>query len=318
MTTPERAPAGRERPEYLNALAAEADRALAAADRALAAGYPGPRPGRQPVHTAYLPADRFGPGLAAQWGRQALVALETWAPGPGEFADVMGLPDRLAADVRSRVLAKLITEPVEDLRIDFEDGYGARGDGDEDADAVRAAGYLAAEVAAGKAPPFTGLRGKSLEPATRRRAIRTLDGFLGELLAHGPLPAACTHRAMVAVPSAPRISCGVSTWTSKTSAPGARPCACSSRPQSPAIAVTWSAEVTLGSVITKPAGSGPCASSSPRNPSSVRMARRRVAGSRLLQRSPVNGGAFPAAASAARSPAARLASASSAPSPRSP
>ena len=53
MTTPERAPAGRERPEYLNALAAEADRALAEADRALAAGYPGPRPGRQPVHTAY-------------------------------------------------------------------------------------------------------------------------------------------------------------------------------------------------------------------------------------------------------------------------
>jgi len=189
VTTPEREPAGLER---LDALAAEADRVLAEADqadRALAAGYPGPRPGRQPVHTAYLPADRFGPGLAAQWGRQALVALETWAPGPGEFADVMGLPDRLAADVRSRVLAKLITEPVEDLRIDFEDGYGARGDGDEDADAVRAAGYLAAEVAAGKAPPFTGLRGKSLEPATRRRAIRTLDGFLGELLAHGPLPA---------------------------------------------------------------------------------------------------------------------------------
>jgi len=91
--------------------------------------------------------------------------------------------------VRSRVLAKLVTEPVEDLRLDFEDGYGDRDDGAEDADASRAAGYLAAEAAAGKAPPFTGLRCKSLEPATRRRAIRTLDGFLGELLAHGPLPA---------------------------------------------------------------------------------------------------------------------------------
>ena len=189
MTTPEREPAGRERREYQDALAAEADRALAAADRALAAGYPGPRPGRQPVHTAYLPADRFGPGLAAQGGRQALAALEAWAPGPAEFGDAMGLPARLAADVRSRVLAKLVTEPVEDLRLDFEDGYGDRGGGAEDADASRAAGYLAAEAAAGKAPPFTGLRCKSLEPATRRRAIRTLDGFLGELLAHGPLPA---------------------------------------------------------------------------------------------------------------------------------
>ena len=184
MTTAGREPAGRER---LEAMAADADRALAAADRALAAGYPGPRPGRQPVHTAYLPADRFGPGLAAMWGRQALAALEAWAPGPAEFGDAMGLPARLAADVRSRVLAKLVTEPVEDLRLDFEDGYGDRGDDAEDADAIRAARQLAADAAA--VPPFAGLRCKSLEAATRRRAIRTLDGFLGELLAHGPLPA---------------------------------------------------------------------------------------------------------------------------------
>jgi citrate lyase beta subunit len=183
VTTAERGPAD------LAAMAAEADRVLAAADRALAAGYPGPRPGRQPVHTAYLPADRFGPGLAARWGRDALAALEAWAPGPAEFGDAMGLPARLAADVRSRVLAKLVTEPVEDLRLDFEDGYGDRGDGAEDADASRAAGHLAAEAAAGKAPPFTGLRCKSLESATRRRAIRTLDAFLAGLLAHGPLPA---------------------------------------------------------------------------------------------------------------------------------
>ena len=112
MTAPGREPAGRDHPEYLDALAAEADRALAEADRALAADYPGPRPGRQPVHTAYLPADRFGPALAARWGRDALAALDAWAPGPAEFGEAMGLPDRLAADVRSRVLAKLVTEPV--------------------------------------------------------------------------------------------------------------------------------------------------------------------------------------------------------------
>ncbi|HTT00425.1 MAG TPA: aldolase [Streptosporangiaceae bacterium] len=177
-------------PGRLDAMLAETDRLLADADRALARDYPGPRPGRQPVHTAYLPADRFAPGLAAAWGRQALHALETHAPGPGQFGDVMGLPAGLAADVRSRVLAKLITEPVEDLRLDFEDGYGDRGDDAEDADAIRAAAGLAAEVAAGgpAAPPFTGLRCKSLEPSTRRRAVRTLDAFLGGLLAGGPLP----------------------------------------------------------------------------------------------------------------------------------
>jgi citrate lyase beta subunit len=182
VITPERGPAA------LDAMAAEVDQLLASADRALARGYPGERPGRQPVHTAYLPADRFGPGLAARWGRQALAALQDWAPGPADFGRAMGLPAALAADVRSRVLAKLIAEPVEDLRLDFEDGYGDRGDDAEDGDARRAAECLAAEVAAGAAPPFTGLRCKSLEPATRRRALRTLDAFLAGLLARGPLP----------------------------------------------------------------------------------------------------------------------------------
>ena len=169
----------------LDAMLAAADEALAAADRALAEGYPGPRAGRQPVHTVYLPAERFGPGLAAQWGRQALTSLETWAPEPAEFGRVMGLPGGLAADVRSRVLAKLAAEPVEDLRLDFEDGYHGA---DEDADARSAAACLTAEAAGGAAPPFTGLRCKSLERPTRKRAIRTLDLFLAELLDRGPLP----------------------------------------------------------------------------------------------------------------------------------
>jgi citrate lyase beta subunit len=174
----------------LDALLAEADQVLAAADQALARDYPGPRPGRQPVHTVYVPADRFGPGLAARWGRQALKSLEAWAPGPKDFGQAMDLPADLAADVRSRVLAKLIAEPVEDLRLDFEDGYGDRGDDAEDADARSAAACLADEREAGGCPPFCGLRCKSLEPATRRRAIRTLHEFLaGMLSSGGPLPA---------------------------------------------------------------------------------------------------------------------------------
>jgi citrate lyase beta subunit len=174
--------------DRLDAMLAQADAALAEADRALARDYPGPRPGRQPVHTVYLPADRFEAAVAARWGRQAIKGLETWAPGPAQFAAAMGLPEGLAADVRSRVLAKLIAEPVEDLRLDFEDGYGGAGDDAEDADASRVAAGLAAEAAAGTSPPFTGLRIKSLEAGTRRRAIRTLDFFLAGLAAGGPLP----------------------------------------------------------------------------------------------------------------------------------
>jgi citrate lyase beta subunit len=198
---------------------AELDVMLAEADRALAREYPGERHGRQPVHTAYIPADVFRPGLAADWGRRALQALETWAPDPAEFGAAMNVPAALAAGLRSRVAAKLAAEPVEDLRLDFEDGYhphanaveaedadaraagdahaaedaDARAAGDahaaEDADARAAAKALADAIAAGAAPPFTGLRCKSLEPGTRRRAIRTLDLFLASLLRRGPLPA---------------------------------------------------------------------------------------------------------------------------------
>ncbi len=68
--------------DRLDAMLAQADTALAEADQALARDYPGPRPGRQPVHTVYLPADRFEAAVAARWGRQAIKVLETWAPGP--------------------------------------------------------------------------------------------------------------------------------------------------------------------------------------------------------------------------------------------
>lgn len=169
----------------LDGMLAEADRALAGADRALARDYPGPRPGRQPVHTVYVPADRFARGLAALWGRQALKTLETCAPSQEEFGAAMVLPPGLAADVRSRVLAKLIAEPIEDLRLDFEDGYGDRGDDAEDADARAAAACLADEAASAAAAPFCGLRCKSLEPPTRRRAIRTLAEFLAGFLGRG-------------------------------------------------------------------------------------------------------------------------------------
>lgn len=171
------------------AAGAELDLLLADADRALADGYPGDRPGRQPVHTAYVPADRYGPDLPGQWGRQALAVLEQTLPQAGDMSGVMGLALTLADDVRARVAAKLAAEPVEDLRLDFEDGYGDRGDAAEDADARAAATTLAAETAAGRTPPFCGLRCKSLEPGTRRRAIATLDIFVGGLAARGPLPA---------------------------------------------------------------------------------------------------------------------------------
>jgi citrate lyase beta subunit len=148
----------------------ELDGLLGPVDAELTRRYPGDRGGRQPVHTVYLPADRFHPAVTAEWGATALAALRDHPPLP------------YAGDLHERVSTKLSREPIEDLRIDFEDGYGVRDDDVEDGTA-RAAGT---GLRAGGAPPFVGLRIKSLEGVTRRRAVRTLDIFLDSL--GDPLP----------------------------------------------------------------------------------------------------------------------------------
>jgi|SRR5215469_6112559 len=177
--------------ETIAQVVTELDGLLGASDRALHANYPGEPPSRQPVHTVYVPADRFHPDLASDWGLQAGQVVGDCAPSAADFRAAMGLPEDIADIVQERVVAKLSTEPVEDVRLDFEDGYKPTGDDDvaEDADARAAARDLGAAVATGSAPPFCGIRCKSLEAATRRRAVRTISLFLAELLAHGQLPA---------------------------------------------------------------------------------------------------------------------------------
>ncbi|MEU1881068.1 aldolase/citrate lyase family protein [Streptosporangium sp. NPDC020072] len=162
-------------------LSAELDVRLAAADERLRTAYPGEPTGRQPVHTVYVPADRYTPDTVRTWGEQARTALAAHGRTAEEFADALGLPPGTAAEVYDLVLAKLEREPVEDLRIDFEDGYGDRPDAEEDAAARTAAKALAS----GDGTPFCGIRFKSFEAPTRRRGLRTLAIFLEAL---GPPP----------------------------------------------------------------------------------------------------------------------------------
>jgi citrate lyase beta subunit len=138
--------------------------------------------GRQPVHTCYVPASRVTDSVVRDWGAQALQALGDHAGTAAELAAVLGVPDTLATILHARVRAKLAAEPIEDLRIDFEDGYGAPGDEVEDADAERTASIVAAWVRDGVAPHSFGLRMKSFDTkALRERGIRTLDIFLTTL-----------------------------------------------------------------------------------------------------------------------------------------
>jgi citrate lyase beta subunit len=158
-------------------LGEELDARLKDADAALTRRFPGDHGGRQPVHTAYVAGDRYHAQLVRDWGAEALQALDAHA----------GLFDELVGDdeIVARVRLKLADEPVEDLRIDFEDGYGARADHAEDADAAEAGAALARSRAEHHAPPFAGIRIKSFEAPTRRRAVRTCIGFVTSLTGGG-------------------------------------------------------------------------------------------------------------------------------------
>ncbi|WP_116215072.1 DUF6986 family protein [Streptomyces olivoreticuli] len=162
---------------------------LADVDADLARRYPGDPGTRQPVHTVYVPADAFAPDTVRSWGDQALAALDAHAPDAAALAAVLGIPAGLAGPVYERVRAKLEREPVEDLRIDFEDGYGPRPDAEEDAAAARAARLVARAYENGTAAPYMGIRMKCMEAAVRDRGIRTLDIFLTGLMEAGGLPA---------------------------------------------------------------------------------------------------------------------------------
>lgn len=194
---------------------------LRRAHEAFASRYPGPRGDRQPVHTVYGGAHLFRADTAARMGEKALAWLEEYAADFVTFARAIellgyqqlgGSPDSnalgksiqanpeavrkehrfawFAYTVYQRVREKLRREPVEDFRIDFEDGFGNRPDEEEDRYAACAADELAAGMQAGSLPPFIGLRIKPFNEELRDRSIRTLDIFLTELLGKtgGKLP----------------------------------------------------------------------------------------------------------------------------------
>jgi hypothetical protein len=171
------------------------------------------------VHTVYGGAHLFRADTARRLGEKALQTLDEYAGDFVTFAKAVGLPgaeslvgshDSLAKFVETdperarkenraawfahtvyqRVREKLQREPVEDFRIDFEDGFGNRPDDEEDQHTAAAAGEIAAGMRGGSLPPFVGIRIKPFTEELRDRSVRTLDVFLTELVAKtgGGLP----------------------------------------------------------------------------------------------------------------------------------
>jgi len=148
-----------------------------------------PLPGRRPIHTAYVGAHLFRARLAAEWGELALKTLADCAPDAAGLS--AALDHQLDERVFARLQAKLRREPVEDLRIDFEDGFGNRSGQEEDGAARSAGAELAVGLARGSLPSFLGIRVKALEGARAARAGRTLELLVTSLVERsgGKLPA---------------------------------------------------------------------------------------------------------------------------------
>ena len=165
---------------------------LRQANERFARHYPGETGRRQPVHTVYGGAHLFKSDSAQRLGSLARRSLEQFAPDADTFARAIDLigDAELHASIYQRVAEKLQREPVEDFRIDFEDGYGNRPDDEEDGHAASAA----AEVAEGHKnrtlPPFIGIRIKPFNEELRVRSFRTLDIFVSNLVErnNGQLP----------------------------------------------------------------------------------------------------------------------------------
>ncbi|MCB2375988.1 phosphoenolpyruvate kinase [Hymenobacter sp. BT635] len=194
---------------------------LGVANRHFQQTYPGDKPDRQPVHTVYGGANLFKSDTCVRMGDIALNNLRSYAPNFTELArvlqlkgyehlptlekDIVALTQRLDAmspeerkqehawlaySVYNKIIKKLQTEPVEDFRVDFEDGFGNRPDAEEDETAVRAAQEVAKGLANGTLSPFIGIRIKPFTEDLKARGVRTLDIFLTTLLeaTSGKLP----------------------------------------------------------------------------------------------------------------------------------
>ena len=195
-----------QRRPHLDALG-EANRAFMRATRAIA-------PARQPVHTVYGGAHLFKAETTRRLGELALRSMARYARDAARVRARRGL--RRAATLRAPTPPRCATrssatrtrcarsaptpgsrspstsacwpssqrEPVEDFRIDFEDGFGARPDAEEDATAGRAAARGGAGPARrARCRPSSASASSRSAKNGKPRGARTLELFVDTLLA---------------------------------------------------------------------------------------------------------------------------------------
>lgn len=166
--------------------------ALGSANAAFAAAHPGEPVEPQPCHAVIGGAHLFSASTFDELQRDARKSLEEYGADVMTFARAVGLArgaagqpagdGQLAHAVYARMLERLEREPVEDYRIDFEDGFGNRTDAEEDAESDRTARVVATLLGRGAMPRRFGIRVRPLTNELRERSLRTLERFTTTLV----------------------------------------------------------------------------------------------------------------------------------------
>lgn len=139
-----------------------------------------------PVSVLYGGAHLFRSDGAAKLGRVAQSSFARFLPDAESLAEAFAIDDgALASAVHSALGRRLESRAVDDLRVDFEDGYGARPPSEEDEEATRVGRELASAQRAGSLPPHIGVRTKAFAGATRERSLRTLRLVLASFVDAG-------------------------------------------------------------------------------------------------------------------------------------
>lgn len=163
-----------------------------------------------PIHTVYGGAHLFKTQTIPKLGQMAAQCFADHCPDFTAFCHMFDLKPGLSNEqfridltdtrqaghtfprealerVYTRIKHKLQSTPIEDYRLDFEDGLGLRTDKDEDQIAIDSARALLQASEDRTLAPLMGLRIKSFStPETSRRAMRTLEIFLGTCLNRDP------------------------------------------------------------------------------------------------------------------------------------
>ncbi|MFN8554618.1 MAG: aldolase/citrate lyase family protein [Candidatus Obscuribacterales bacterium] len=183
---------------------------LAKTNATFAHANPGERNANQPDHTVYGGANLFKADTAGKLGKLGLKALTTYAPNWVVLARALKLPGHEKIPESEEAIAELLelddpslrspefnlphkvyvrlverlksATAIEDVRVDFEDGYGYRSDADEDAHAHSAALEMAKGLTDNTLPPYIGIRIKPFTEELKMRSVRTLDIFVTTLL----------------------------------------------------------------------------------------------------------------------------------------